>query len=170
MYAAIVPTQGSANRAAALRDKRLNKIPNNWVWGMGVDLLMGAGPWIVGMVAICAGLMAIYSEIDGASETFKLFNTPATINAISTFAAFLLTTRQNANLANNSNIIGEFGNMSGALVNICLFIKAQISSGKSIEFITLQDGSVGGSFQTTRIALACSSVMYLSVFRTLVPL
>ena len=55
---------------------------------------------------------------------------------------------------------GEFGNLSGSLINIALFLKSQISSGKSIEFLTLSDGR-GSFFQTTRLALACSSVMYI---------
>ena len=73
--------------------------------------------------------------------------------------AFLLVGKQATNLSNNAKIIGQFGNLSGSVVNIALFVKSQISSGKSIEFLTLPDGK-GGFFQTTRIGLVLSSVCY----------
>ena len=156
----VVPAEDAARSAAQMRSKRLNKTTNNWVLGVSMDLLLGAGPWVVGFVAICAGLVSIYENVDEASETFSKFNAPVAIGAISGFAGFLLVTKQNANLANNGAIIGQFGNLTGALINICLFLKAQISSGKSVEFITLADGN-GNFFQTTRIALVCSSVPYV---------
>jgi hypothetical protein len=160
MYSVIPPASEVATRSAALRRKRLNKPNNNWFAGMSMDLLFGAGPWVLGMVAICAGMVALYENVDGAADTFAMFNAPAAIGSISTFAGFLLVTRQGTNLANNAKIIGEFGNLSGSLINICLFLKSQISSGKSVEFLTLSDGS-GGFFQTTRVCLVCSSIMYV---------
>jgi len=149
-----------ANYAAASRVKRLNKLSNNWIVGILLDLLFGAGPWVFGVAIAAAGLTAIYTEMAGAKDTFALFNAPVAITAISTFASFLLVGKQGANLANNAKIIGEFGNLSGSLVNICLFLKSQISSGKSVEFLTLSDGN-GKFFQTTRVGLACASVMYV---------
>lgn len=143
-----------------MRRKRLNKPKNNWIAGMAMDLIFGAGPWVVGMIVICAGMVAMYENVDGAAGTFALFNAPSAIGAISTFAGFLLVTRQSTNLANNNKIVGEFGNLSGSLINICLFLKSQISSGKTVEFLTLADGS-SGFFQTTRVGLVCSSVMYV---------
>ena len=128
--------------------------------GVILDLLLGAGPWVFGVAIVAAGLSAIFVEVDGAKEGFNLLNAPVAVNAISTFAAFLLVGRQSSNLAKNASIIGEFGNLSGSLVNIALFVKAQASSGKSLEFLTLADGS-GGFFQTTRIGLVCSSICYV---------
>ena len=159
MYSQVSPMDGAAYAAAA-RAKRLNKPSNNWILGMAMDLLFGAGPWVVGMIVICAITTVLYENVDGAKETFQLFNAPAAIGAIGTFAGFLLVTRQGANLANNAKIIGEFGNLSGSLMNICIFVKSQISSGKSVDFLTLADGK-GGFFQTTRIGLVCSSVCYV---------
>jgi hypothetical protein len=131
-----------------------------WFGGIAMDVLLGAGPWVLGVAICAAGLTAIYTEVSGSDDTFALFNAPIAINAISTFASFLLVGKQSANLANNAKIIGEFGNLSGSLVNVCLFLKSQISSGKSVEFITLSDGK-GGFFQTTRIGLVCASIMYV---------
>jgi len=159
MYAAVSSVE-VANYAAASRSKRLNKLSNNWVVGIFFDLIFGAGPWVFGVAIVAAGLTTIYTEASGAEATFALFNAPVAITAISTFASFLLVGKQSTNLSNNAKIIGEFGNLSGSLVNICLFMKSQISSGKTVEFLTLSDGK-GGYFQTTRIGLVCASVMYV---------
>jgi len=159
MYAAVAPV-ADATYAASARRNRLNKAPNNWVVGITLDVLLGAGPWVIGVAIVAAGLTAIYTQVSGSEKTFSLFEAPVAITAISTFASFLLVGKQAANLANNAKIIGEFGNLSGSLVNICLFLKSQISSGKSIEFLTLSDGN-GGFFQTTRVGLVCSSIMFV---------
>lgn len=99
----------------------------------------------------------------------------------------MLRSRQGANLSKNASVVGEFGNLSGSIINVALFLKSQISSGvclawlcfscnnahstakltrgvlfagKSVEFLTLSDG-VGGFYQTTRIGLALSSIAYI---------
>jgi hypothetical protein len=159
MYSA-VSSVDAANYAAAARAKRLNKPKNNWIAGMLIDLIFGAGPWVFGVAIAAVGLTVIYREVEGAKDTFALFNAPVAITAISTFASFLLVGKQGANLNNNAKIIGEFGSLSGSLVNVCLFLKSQISSGKSVDFLTLSDGA-GGFFQTTRVGLVCASVMYV---------
>lgn len=159
MYSAVTGVD-AASYTAALRVKRLNKQPNNWLLGITMDVLLGAGPWVFGVAIAAAGLTTIYTEASGAKDTFALFNAPTAINAISTFAAFLLVGKQGANLANNNAIIGQFGNLSGSLVNICLFLKSQMASGKAVDFLMLSDGQ-GGYFQTTRVGLTCASVMYV---------
>jgi len=158
-YSAVVTADVTAFAATA-RFKRLNKSQRNWVLGLALDLVFGAGPWVVGSAVAAAVLAAIYKNVDGSVETFQLFNAPVALGAISTFASFLLVSKQAANFGKNATIVGEFGNLSGSLINICLFLKSQISSGKSIEFLTLSDGA-GGFYQTTRLGLACASVMYI---------
>ena len=160
MYSTIATSDEVSSRAASMRVKRLNRPKNNWIAGISLDLIMGAGPWVVGMVALCSILVALYDNVDGATETFALFNAPIAIASISSFASFLLVSKQAANLTNNAKIVGEFGNLSGSLINISIFLKSQISSGKTVEFLTLSDG-VGGFFQTTRIGLVCSSIMFV---------
>ena len=159
-YASVATGEGVATRAAMMREKRLNKAKNNWLGGIILDLAFGAGPWVLGVCIAALGFTVLYMEVSGAKDTFELFNAPTAISAISTFASFLLVSKQSANLSNNNSIIGQFGNLSGSLVNICLFLKSQISSGKSVEFLTLADGS-GGFYQTTRVGLVCSSVCYV---------
>jgi len=149
---------------AMYRRKRLIKDTNNWFLGMTLDLLWGALPWVLFAAILATSITAIRTEVQGASDVFALFNAPVAIGAISTFASFLLVSKQGANLANNATIIGGFGDLSGSVVNIALYVKSQISSGKTVEFITLSDGS-GGYYQTTRIALALSSVCYICKFQ-----
>jgi len=122
--------------------------------------LVGAGPWVFGVAAVAAGLAAIYENVDGADTTFALFDAPTAVGAISTFAGFLLVSKQGVNLANNGVIISNFGGLSGSILNLAIFIKSQISSGKTIEFLTLPAGD-GSFFQTTRIGLVLSSLAYV---------
>jgi hypothetical protein len=159
LYSAVYSAD-AAKHAAASRLKRLNKPSNLWIVGMTIDIILSAGPWILGVAIAASGINIIYTEVSGAEDIFALFNAPVAINAISTFSSFLLVGKQSLNLANNATIIREFGNLSGSLVNICLFLKSQMSSGKSIEFLTLSDGK-GGSFRTTRVGLACASAMFI---------
>lgn len=156
----IIASAEDANaRAAMLRKKRLNKPKNNLFLGVVMDLLWGAGPWILYWVIVCCTVIPLSTYVDGASDVFAVFNAPVAIAAIATFASFLLVTRQSSALGNNASIISQYGNLSGSLINIALFIKSQISSGKSIEFLTLPDGS-GGMYTTTKIGMVCSSVCY----------
>ena len=159
MYSSVSSTD-VANFAARLRLKRLNKPKNNYIGGIFFDLLFGAGPWVAGVALAAVALTSVYKNVSNAQDTFALFNSPVAISAIATFSSFLLVGKQATNLSNNNKIIGEFGNLSGSLVNICLFLKSQISSGKSVDFLTLSDGN-GGFFQTTRIGLVCASVCYV---------
>ena len=159
MYAPVTGVD-AASYTSAMRVQRLNKEKNNWLLGMIMDLIFGAGPWVLGVVIASAGITAIYVEVAGAKDTFALFNAPTAINAISTFAAFLLVGKQGTNLSNNNAIIGQFGKLSGSLVNICLFMKSQMATGKVVDFLTLPDGQ-GGFFQTTRVGLVCASIMYV---------
>ena len=44
MYSAVTGVD-QASYTSALRVKRLNKEPNNWLLGITLDLVLGAGPW-----------------------------------------------------------------------------------------------------------------------------
>jgi hypothetical protein len=183
-----IPTAGDdlVQYAAVARARRLNKSDRNWVLGLILDIIFGILPWVLGSAAVAAILTAIYKNVDDAPATFLLFNAPIALGAISTFASFLLVSKQSSNFGKNSTIvrtrrskraavkfvvltvcgvcvclqIGEFGNLSGSLINIALFVKSQVSSGKTVEFLTLPDGQ-SGFYQTTRIGLACASIMYI---------
>jgi hypothetical protein len=69
--------------------------------------------------------------------------------------------KQGTNLGNNAAIIGEYGNLSGSILNLAIFMKSQLSSGiQGVEFLTFADGS-GGFYTTTRIGLVLSSLCYV---------
>jgi hypothetical protein len=144
--------------AADNRRKRLNKEENNFVLGMLYDLLFGALPWTVGAALVALAFQLLRVAEPSVLSTYAVFSSPVAISAISSFAAFLLVSKQSTALGNNARIVGEFGNASGSVINLCLFIKSQMASGKSIEYLTLPDGA-GGFYQTTRPALVCSSIM-----------
>lgn len=146
---------------AEMRRKRLNKHPNDWGMAIILDLLWGAGPWLVGTCAVAFGLWAVHEHVDGAPATFLQFNAPAAIGAISTFSAFLLVSKIQANLAYNSTIIKEFGNLTSSVINLALWLKSQMVSGKRFsQPLELDDGS-GGKFVTNQIGLTLASVPYI---------
>ena len=147
-------------KLAEMRRKRLNKEPNNWCGAIVNDLLWGAGPWIVGTCAVATALWAIHENVDDAPATFKKFDSPAALATISTFSAFLLVSKIQANLACNRTIIAEFGNVTGSLINLALWVKSQMVGGKrAVETLTLPDGS-GGCFKTNKIGMTLASVPY----------
>ena len=145
---------------AELRRKRLNKEENNWMLAILLDVLLGGGPWIVGTCAFATALWSIHEKVDGAAETYKKFDSPVAIGAISTFSAFLLVSKIQANLACNRTIIAEFNNLTGSLINLALWVKSQMVGGKrAVEAISLPDGS-GGCYLTNKIGMTLSSVPY----------
>ena len=136
--------------AATNRAKRLNKEANNWVLGMTYDVIFGALPWTLGAALIAVGFQALAVAIPDVLNTYAVFSSPVAISAISSFAAFLLVSKQSTALGNNSRIVGEFGNASGSVINLCLFVKSQMASGKGVEYLLLPDGK-GGFYQVSRI-------------------
>jgi hypothetical protein len=99
--------------------------------------------------------------VDGAPATFLKFNAPAAIAAISTFSAFLLVSKIQANLACNRTVISEFGNLTGSVINLALWVKSQMVAGKRYaKPLDLPDGS-GGTYVTNKIGLTLASVPYI---------
>jgi len=106
-------------------------------------------------------LWQLYEQVDGVPETFSHFNSPVAISAISTFSAFLLVSRIQANLAANAAIINQFGNLTGSLVNLALWVKSQMLNTKpAAEMRPFQDGS-GGTYMANKIGLTLASVPYV---------
>ena len=163
-YAPLSVLEQEEDRVAKLaenRRKRLNKEPNHWGEAIALDLLLGAGPWLVGTCAVAVALWAIHENVDGAPAIFLKFNAPAAIAAISTFSAFLLVSKIQANLACNSTIIKEFNNLTGSVINLALWVKSQMVSGKRFaQPMERPDGS-GGVYVTNKIGLTLASVPYI---------
>jgi len=160
-YRSLRGAEEQTNALARMRRKRLNKEPNDWGTAIFLDLLWGAGPWIAGTCAVAVGLWLIHEHVDGAPATFLKFNAPAAIAAISTFSAFLLVSKIQANLACNRTVISEFGNLTGSVINLALWVKSQMVAGKRYaKPLDLPDGS-GGTYVTNKIGLTLSSVPYI---------
>ncbi len=148
-------------KLAENRRKRLNKEPNHWGEAIALDLLLGAGPWLVGTCAVAVALWAIHENVDGAPAIFLKFNAPAAIAAISTFSAFLLVSKIQANLACNSTIIKEFNNLTGSIINLALWVKSQMVSGKRFAHPMERPDGSGGVYVTNKIGLTLASVPYI---------
>ena len=146
---------------AEMRRKRLNKEPNDWATAIVLDLIFGAGPWLAGTCAMAVGLWAIHEYVDDAPALFLRLSAPGAIAAISTFSAFLLVSKIQANLACNSTIIEEFRNLSGSLINLALWVRSQMVSSKRFALpLELPDGN-GGLYVTNKIGLTLASVPYI---------
>jgi len=146
---------------AQMRRKRLNKERNHWGVAILLDLLWGAGPWIVGVAAVASGLYVVHEHVDGAPAVFLQCAAPAAIGVIGTFAAFLLVTKIQANLACNSTIVREFNNMTGSLINLALWVKSQVLSGKPFAApLVLSDGN-NNTYVSNQIGMTLASVPYI---------
>ena len=145
---------------AEMRRKRLENSRNNWCAAVALDVVFGALPWVVATCGSALGLWAIHENVESAPETFAEFDSPAAIAAISTFSAFLIVSKIQANLQCNQTIITEFGNLTGSLINLALWVKAQMGDGKHVvETLRLPDGN-GGCFITNKIGMTLASVPY----------
>lgn len=160
-YTNLRMAESKTQMIAQMRRKRLNKAPNAWCAAITMDLLWGAGPWLAGVCAVAVGLWRLHDTVDGVPETFAHFNSAVAISAISTFSAFLLVSRIQNNLGSNKNIIDQFGNLTGSLINLSLWVKSQMVSTKTAAaLMPLPDGS-GGTYMANKIGLTLASVPYV---------
>jgi len=153
-----------AARAKARRE-RLNKESNNVPLAIFYDVLYGAVPWLVGVAAVTSILFAIHEADADAQRIFPQLNAPVAIGTVSTFAAFLLVSKINANLACNRTVIAEFGNLTGALVNLAVWVRSQRNtkgwSVAPIRPLANDSTSPPTYYETTRLALVLASAPYI---------
>jgi hypothetical protein len=142
-YTNLRVAEGKKEMIAQMRRKRLNKAPNAWGAAITMDLLWGAGPWIAGTCAVAVGLWRLHDTVDGVPKTFAHFNSDVAISAISTFSAFLLVSRIQNNLGSNRNIIDQFGNLTGSVINLSLWVKSQMVSSKTAAALRTSSSSTG---------------------------
>lgn len=161
---------------ARARVRRLNKQPNNAALAIFYDVLFAAVPWLIAATAAAGALLAVYESDEEARRIFPQLNAPVALGTISTFAAFLLVSKIQANLACNSKVLAEFGNLTGAVVNLALFVKSQrsttgvgaaalVEANEPLGVAPLRlradpdDASV--NYRTNRLALLLASVPYV---------
>ena len=145
---------------AKARKRRLEKEPNNWVLAVVLDLLWGVLPWVAGTAVATLVLFVIYENDGDAQTIFPRLNAPVAIGTISTFSAFLLVSKIQANLTCNSRIIGEFGNLTGSLINLAIWVRSQNLDGSNLDTLPLLSG-FGDKYCTNRLALVLASVPYI---------
>lgn len=146
--------------SAYYRAQRLNPKQPNVCWAYATDLGIGvAVPALMG-VAIAAVCVSIVENVDDAPHYIREhLHSDHVVASLGTMLAFLVSLRLGANLARNSGVIGQFGNLCGACVNLAIWTRSLVSSGK-IELLSLPDAD-GGTYRTTEIGLVLASIPYI---------
>lgn len=125
-----------------------------------IDLSLAVGiPAGVG-VALAASSVAILKNVPGAATWIaqNVYSEQVTAS-LGTMVAFLVTTQLGANLQRNATLIGHFGNLAGSCVNLSIWARSLVTSGR-LALVTLPDGN-GGIFETTELGLILSTVPYV---------
>lgn len=150
------PTSASAY----YRLQRLSPKQPNVCSAYVADLVIGVVvPALIG-VAIAAVCVLIVEHVDGAPEYIqKSVYSDQVVAGLGTMLVFLVSLRLGANLARNSGVIGQFGNLCGACVNLAIWTRSLVSSGK-IELLSLPDVD-GGTYRSTEIGLVLASIPYI---------
>ena len=149
--------------SAYYRALRLRPKAANVCWAYVLDLVSGVlvpGLLGVGLAAVC---VAIIKNVDGATE-FVRDNVYAeqVVSSLGTMLVFLVSLRLGANLARNAGVIGQYGNLCGACVNLAIWSRSLVTSGK-LEVLPFADVD-GGTYRTTEIGLILATIPYVVKF------
>ena len=151
-------------RSACYRKLRLQPKPANVCWAYAVDIAYGLLlPGVLGVI-LAAVCVAIIENVDGAAE-FVQDNVFAeqVVSSLGTMLVFLVSLRLGANLARNAGVIGQFGNLCGACVNLAIWSRSLVTSGKlQVNYYADVDG---GWYRTTEIGLILASIPYIVKFQ-----
>lgn len=150
---------------AELKTARLRIKKADWFRGYALDLMVGVlFPSVLGacMAAIAVGIL---KNVDG-SESWVLENiySEQVLSSLGTMVVFLVTLRLGANLSRNGVIIGHFGSLCGACVNLAMTSRSLIRSGQLTKIKMQSDGDQG--HHTVEIGLLLSSIPYTARTRT----
>ena len=149
---------------AKWRAGRLRVKPANVCWGYTLDLFTG----VLFPAAIGAGMAAIAQviliNVDGSAEWIQQnIYSDQVLSSLGTMIVFLVTLRLGSNLTRNGAIIGHFGNLCGACVNLAIWSRSLVTSGK-LEVVSFpsQMGADGRIvyYRTTEIGLVLASIPY----------
>ena len=151
-------------RSACYRKLRLQPKPANMCWAYAMDIASGVLlPGVLGVI-LAAVCVAIIKNVDGAAE-FVRDNVYAeqVVGSLGTMLVFLVSLRLGANLARNAGVIGQFGNLCGACVNLAIWSRSLVTSGKlQVNYYADVDG---GWYRTTEIGLILASIPYIVKFQ-----
>ncbi|MGZ0213545.1 MAG: hypothetical protein ACKVI4_13830 [Actinomycetales bacterium] len=142
------------------RRARLTETSSRRARAYVLDVFLAVGiPAGVGVV-LAASSVAVLQNVSGAQKWIaeNVYNEQVT-SALGTMVAFLVTSQLGANLSRNAALIGHFGNLSGACVNMAMWSGSLVTQGE-LAYVTLPDG-YGRSFTTTEVGLILSTVPYV---------
>ena len=145
--------------AAFYRAGRLRIKKANLCWGYILDLFAG----VVLPSALGAGLAAIsvlvLQNVEGSEDWIRAnLYSEQVLSSLGTMIVFLVTLRLGANLSRNGAIVGHFGNLCGGCVNLAIWSRSLVTSGK-LETIQYPNGN-GKSYRTTEVGLILASIPY----------
>ena len=149
-----------SNPSAYYRGLRLQPKPANVCWAYTLDLASGVLlPGILGVV-LAAVCVSIVENVDGAAHFIQNhLYADQVVGSLGTMLVFLVSLRLGANLARNSGVIGQFGNLCGACVNLAIWSRSLVTSGK-LDIKYYADVN-GGWYRTTEIGLILASIPYI---------
>jgi hypothetical protein len=151
-------------RSACYRKLRLRPKPTNVCWAYAMDLAYGVLlPGVLGVI-LAATCVAIVKNVDGAADFVQNHAyAEQVVSSLGTMLAFLVSLRLGANLARNSGVVGQFGTLCGACVNLAIWSRSLVTSGKlDIKHYADIDG---GWYRTTEIGLILASIPYIVKYR-----
>lgn len=139
-------------RLADTRARRANAYVLDFFLAVGIPAGVG--------VALAASAVAVLKNVPGAQPWIaeNVYSEQVT-SALGTMVAFLVTSQLGANLSRNAALIGHFGNLSGACLNMAIWARSLVTSGE-LAYVTLPDGS-GHFLTTTEVGLILSTVPYV---------
>ena len=154
----------TTEKSAHYRELRLRPKPTNLFRAYVFDLTIGVVvPALIG-VAIAVVCVSLVQNVDGASDFIpEHIHAEQVTSSLGTMLAFLVSLRLGANMARNSTVIGQFGNLCGACINLAIWTRSLVTSGK-IEVLSFPD-THSGTYLTTEIGLILASIPYVVKYK-----
>lgn len=146
---------------ATWRFRRLKKSTNVRAMSYILDLVYSlAIPLLTGVV-IAVSTMAVLVNVAGAATWIRSnIYSEQVLTALGTMLAFIVSLRLSSNLNKNSAAIGHFGNLAGVCLNLSIWSRSLVTSGKDLNTFTLLDG-FGGYYNATEIGSILASIPYI---------
>lgn len=115
-------------------------------------------PTSVGVALSVASVMVLKNVPNAPTWISENIYNQQVTTALGTMVAFLVTMQLGANLSRNAFVIGHFGNLSGACVNMAIWSR-YLTSG-NLKYVKLHDEN-GDYVEMTEVGLILASVCYV---------
>lgn len=147
------------------RRLRLKKKPSQFCKGFWIDVALAVVvPSTLGIVFTLVSVLII-QYVDGSAEwVSENLYSPQVTTTLGTFLSFLVALRLEHNLKRNADLINHFNDLCGACVNMAVWSRSLVSSGK-LTYLTLdEDATTTRTYQQTDVGLILASVPYIVKF------